>query len=74
MPDREQILRDLTHKDDGLDTSRRVFYTLVPEGRDDATTVANNSARLLALLIEQLEQSGQLTPQQIDDLLLQIVT
>lgn len=74
MPDREQILRELTHKDDGLDTSRRVYYTLAPAADKQVTTMAHNTARLVALLIEQLEKSGKLTAHEIDDMLLQIVT
>lgn len=74
MPDREQILRELTHKDDGLDTSRRVYYTLAPESKDAAGNLADRTARLVALLIEQLEQGGQLSADQVDELLLGIVT
>lgn len=83
--DREHVLRELTSKEDGLETSRRVYYTLYPlpshlaqlshEERAALTakaqaTMRDRTAKLLCLLLEHLEQAGQLSPDEIDELLL----
>lgn len=83
--DREKILRELTSKEDGLQTSRRVFYTLRPApntpvkaskeecqaltAKADAT-MGHRTTKLLCLLIEHLEQTGKLSPHELDELLL----
>lgn len=86
--DREQILREQTHKDDGLDTSRRVYYTLVPAqnytaGMTAADKAAHDAGRksiaadrttaLLCLLIQHLQERGQLSASELDELLLSTV-
>lgn len=70
--DREQVLRDTTHKNDGIDTGRRVFYTLTDHTPLLETTLAvARTAKLLGLLVQHLEQSGKLSPADIDELLLE---
>jgi hypothetical protein len=69
MPTREEILATKTHKEEGLDTGRRVFYTLT----DDKSLMGHRSAKLLALLVENLVQRGRLSESDLDDILLEIV-
>jgi hypothetical protein len=69
MPTREENLATRTHKEEGLDTGRRVFYTLT----DDKDLAGHRSAKLLALLIENLVQRGRLSERDLDNMLLEIV-
>ena len=69
MPTLEELLREHTHADAGLSIHERVFYTVT----DKPALTENRTAKLLGLLIEGLVESGALTPQQLDKLLLDAV-
>ena len=66
----DDVLREQTHKGDGLDTDRRIYYTLT----DNRTIQGDRCAKLLALLIARLQEDGTLTESQIDQMLLDLVT
>lgn len=66
---RDELLREKTHKGDGLETDRRIYYTLT----DNRALQADRNSKLLALLIGQLQEQGKLTEAQIDQLLFDLV-
>lgn len=69
MPTIENILREKTHKGDVDTIHERVYYTLTDRKGAEAT----QTARLLSLLIERLQEQGILKDQDIDKMLLEIV-
>jgi hypothetical protein len=68
MPNREDILRDLTHKDDGLPVGQRVFYTLAHDKR----TQADRNSKALGLMAELLSGKGLIDEAELDDLLFRV--
>jgi hypothetical protein len=66
MPNREEVLREKTHKEEGLQVEKRVFYTL----SDEKSFQLHRNTKAIALLVKLLHQRGQLSDQEIDDLLL----
>lgn len=70
MPDEEDILREQTHKGDGLSVKKRVFYTL----QDRKDTQAYRNSKLLALLVEKLVEENILSDDEIDEFLIQVVS
>ena len=75
MPTREEMLAKQTHKEDGLDVGRRVFYTLAEdrEKSRDMLQVQRNS-KAIASLSKALFEAGALTEEQLDEILLDVVT
>lgn len=69
MPTKLDILREQTHKDDGVETGRRVFYTLT----DDEKLAAHRQAKLLGLLVQLLEDRGVINETDIDELLFECI-
>ncbi len=69
MPNRDDILRDKTHKDDGVDIKVRIFYML----SDDKSLQHQRNSKALALLVKLLREKGQLSDEEVDDLLLECV-
>ena len=72
----EEILRTETYKGEGLDTARRVHYTLAGDphgGKRPESVLLDRTARLLALLVEHLEAQGRLRPEELDQLLFKTV-
>lgn len=67
--EREKLLQDHTHKDENLDTPRRVYYTLT--GVIDLT--GHRCAKAIGVLLDQLVKAGHITADQLDDLLLEVV-
>lgn len=65
MPNRDEILRDKTYKEDGVDVGRRVFYTLT----DNKGMQGHRTTKVLALLVERLHAAGMLDETTLDDLL-----
>jgi hypothetical protein len=75
MPTREETLAKQTHKEDGVDVGRRIFYTL-SEDREktrDMLQVHRNS-KAIAVLFKTLLEAGTITEDQLDDILLEVVT
>lgn len=69
--DFDTALKEETHKDDGLETALRVFYTLT-----DPTTEQlrlHRTTRLLSLLIGHLVEQQRLSEPELDTLLLNTI-
>jgi hypothetical protein len=75
MPTREEHLAKYTYKGQGLDLEQRVFYTLSGEedepSRDKLRIHRNTKA--IALLFRTLHETGTLTENQLDEILLKVV-
>ncbi|MCW3586114.1 hypothetical protein K6Y78_24110 [Burkholderia cenocepacia] len=73
---KDELLRDRTYKEDGIETSRRVFYTLTDSqtGKQGLVDpIQARTAKLVALLAERLVDDGTITIDTLDEMLLQIV-
>jgi hypothetical protein len=69
------MLAELTHKQDGLDLSERIYYTLSGKNaisRDNMQ--AHRNSKAIALLLKALVDAGTLTEEQLDEILLNVVT
>ena len=66
MPNIEDVLREKTHKNDGLDLGQRVFYTL----SDDKDLQNHRNTKAIALLVKVLHEKKQLSDGEVDELLL----
>lgn len=73
MATKEEILETKTHKNDGLDISKRVFYALIGEGEERKWQTHRNS-KAIALLFKALREQGSLTDKRIDDILLEVIS
>ena len=73
---REELLAKETHKDEGLDVAKRVFYTLIgPEGSPHRERLqANRNSKAIALLFKTFREYGTLTDERIDEMLLEVVS
>lgn len=69
MPTREEVLRDKTYKEEGMDLEKRIFYTLT----DNKGFEVHRIAKALALTIKFLADEGRLRPKDVDDILLEVV-
>jgi len=69
MPTIENVLTEQTYKNDHTETGRRVYETL----RDDKVSCHHRTAKLLSLLIQELETKGILSEADIDSLLLDTI-
>ncbi len=70
----EDILNTKTHKDQGLDVSRRFFYTLLGEEGEDRKLQAHRNSKAIAVLFKTLREAGWLTDPLIDEMLLEVVS
>jgi predicted transcriptional regulator YheO len=66
---KDQFLREKTHKDDGVDVDRRVFYTL----RDDKQLQTHRNSKAIALVMQRLYDKGIFSAEDIDDVLFDCV-
>jgi len=64
---REDLLREKTHKDDGVDLVTRVFSTL----SDNNATQSHRNSKALAFLLGRLHSQGLLSDDDIDEILLE---
>ena len=71
---REDILATKTHKQDGIDVARRVFYTLKSEEPEDWKSRAHRNSKAIAMVIKNLAELGILTEYRIDDILLEVIS
>lgn len=69
MPNIEETLRTKTHKDQGVDINRRVFYTLT----DDKAMQAHRTAKAIAWLMHHLHEKQLLSDEALDEILLDCV-
>lgn len=72
MPSTEDVLAEQTHKQEGVETAKRAFYTIHPS--EQPAAALHRTAKLLGLLIENLENRGVLSEEDIDALLLDSIT
>jgi hypothetical protein len=76
MPTLEDVLAKKTHKQDGLDIERRVFYTLIGEpntpGRGELQ--AHRNSKAIALIFKALCEKHHVTETQLDEMLLEVVS
>jgi hypothetical protein len=76
MPTKEDHLKQYTHKEEGLELEKRVFYTLT--GEPDKKPLSPEKLRdyrnskAIALLFKVLHENGTLTEDQLDDILLEV--
>ena len=83
MPNRDELLSELTFKGQVDDTTRRVFYTLCGYKASDGPTPAKRGVTpeeaqrwlhrvsvVVAGLVEKLEASGALRAEDLDEILL----
>lgn len=69
MPNKDDILREKTFKEEGMETDRRVFYTLT----EDKDLASHRTSKALALLVRLLSERGVLSEEDIDELLFQSI-
>ena len=69
MPNKKDILRDKTFKEQGMETDRRVFYTLTAEEK----LSSHRNSKLLASLVKLLEEREVLGETDIDELLFECI-
>lgn len=62
---KEDILRQKTYKDQGVDLNRRVFYTL----QEDKSLQAHRNTKAIALVINHLREKNLISDDEIDGLL-----
>jgi hypothetical protein len=70
MADKQEIIRNKTHKDKGLSVRDRIFYTLT----NVESSRAKRTARAVALLLELLHKKRFLSDEQLDDFLYDCIT
>ncbi len=74
MPTKEEALAERTHKQEGIEVEKRIFYTLHGEGkspqRGEGQTHRNSKA--IALLFKMLLEKRILTEDQLDEILLEV--
>jgi hypothetical protein len=69
MPNKEDVLREKTFKEEGVETNRRVFYTVT----SDDTLASHRNSKLVASLIGLLQQRGVISEMDIDELLFECI-
>lgn len=62
---KEDILRENTYKDQGVDLTRRVFYTL----QDDKGLQVHRNTKAIALLVNHVREKNLISDEEIDELL-----
>jgi len=70
----EDFLAMKTHKRDGIDVARRVFYTLNREECEDSKSRAHRNSKAIAMVIKYLAELGILREQRMDDTLLEVIS
>ncbi len=65
MPTKEDLLREKTFKEDGVELTSRVFYTL----QTDKNVQADRNSRAIALIVDHLHKKKLISDAEIDELL-----
>jgi hypothetical protein len=68
MSNDQAALRDETFKQEGMDVAHRVYYTLSHKREEQA----RRNSKALALLFKLIAEKGLMTPEELDDLLLNV--
>ena len=75
MPTREEMLAKQTYKEDGLEVEKRVFYTLLADSKVSKETLqAHRNSKAIAFLFKTLLEDGTISENQLDEILLDVVT
>lgn len=69
MPSENEIIRDKTFKEEGMDTDRRVFYTLTV----DEKMTSHRTSKALATLIKLMRERQVIKESDVDDLLVECI-
>lgn len=69
MSNIEDVLREKTFKEEGMEIERRVFYTMTEEVK----LTNHRNSKAIALLIKVLQEKEILSDSEIDSLLLECV-
>ncbi len=74
MPTRKEVLAERTYKEEGLEVEKRVFYTLTgkPDAPDSQKLNTHRNSKAIAMLFKTLLETGTLTEDQLDEILLEI--
>lgn len=73
--DMDQVLKEQTYKEEGLETSRRVFYTLTHKAQPGSPDLTSQrTAKLLALLVERLVEEERISSNDLDALLFEVIS
>jgi hypothetical protein len=73
MPSKEEMLVKLTHKGDGLSVEERVLFTLTGDSKlTQETAHAHRNSKATAYLFKAVFDSGILTEDQLDEILLDV--
>lgn len=67
MPNKEDILREQTYKEESMEIERRVFYTL-DHGKENNLQAHRNS-KAIAMIVKTLREKDVLTNDDIDEIL-----
>jgi hypothetical protein len=70
MATKEEVLREKTHKGDGIGMGERIFYTL----KDEEPLQATRTAKIIALLVAKLSEQGVISEEYVDDLMFEVVS
>lgn len=75
MPTRTGLLAELTFKEEGVEVEKRVLYTLSGNSKiSKETGQAHRNSKAIAMLFKMLLEAGTLTEDQLDEILLEVVT
>jgi hypothetical protein len=76
MPTREELLAKRTHKQEAVNVGRHVLYTLAGESSNPHgdKLQADLTSKAIALLFEVLCEKHYITENQLDDILLDLVS
>ncbi len=76
MATKEELLAKETYKEEGLDVGRRVFYTLSGEKNDPhrEKTQAHRNSKAIAQLFKTLREKHHLTDDNLDEILLDVIS
>ena len=69
MATKDEVLREKTYKEDGMELERRVHYTLA----DKDGLQAHRNSKAIALLIRRLTEKGVLSEEEVDEILFECV-
>ena len=75
MSSLDDVLREKTHKGAGVETGKRIYYTLHADAGLGAPTrlEVHRTTKLLGMLVAKLQGQGVLTEGDIDEMLLGVL-
>jgi hypothetical protein len=74
MPTKEEALAERTFKQEGLDVEKRVYYTLCGDSKAPSAEKVqlHRNSKAIGLLFKTLLETGTLTKEQLDEILLEV--